>query len=245
MTKEIKGIDLDALEQAEVAPTSDIGGLAVVSGPKVPLFPSKANEVHIDLTHLQLLYLIDISGSMVGRLEGNGRKLDLVKEVVARFLSKHFLRFPEALVSMWAFNDDAHPLCTRGSRKGVLDTLAGMTIAGDTDITQGVRCAVTEMKKALSPTKQNHIVMVSDGLDHAATQVELLANDMVASHIVFDFIFIVTNNHTLNYWGEAINAIKRTCERTGGQFVTVNDALTFEQKLLTVSGRPCLPERKG
>lgn len=241
---EEKGIDLDALEQAVVAPSTDIGGLAVVQGPKVSLFENK-QQSFIDLTHLQLMYLIDVSLSMCRTFTGEECRLDTVKRVVGGFLQKHFANFPQAHASIWSFNMGTHKWCTWGTKDAVVNALKAMQLSGGTSLTQAVQEAVWELKRTPSPTKQNHIVMASDGIDKKAVAVEFLADEMVANNIVFDFILIATDSPSSPSMRDALDALKRTCKRTGGQFVIVNDALAFEQHLLGVSSRPCLPERKG
>lgn len=178
------------------------------------------------------------------------RKLDVVKTEARGFVEQRFQKFPSAKVAVFSFNNQCVLRAPVGSLKGnVLEAIDAMYPNGTTFIFGAVERVMNECGRRKKEIGMHHIVLVSDGWDHSALQVEGLVPKMKEIGIVFDFIF-VANRNPMDRDEQLITSdvaacMKRVCEATGGEYTEVNKASDFKQKFLTASTRLCLPQNAG
>lgn len=168
-------------------------------------------------------------------------KMTAVKNAAKEFVNARFNKFPDAQVLVYAFDNRVEQRTRGFGRDIVLSALDSLNPAGGTDITPAVKAAVAECRARPSQLGANHIVLVSDGMDYNAVDVEKLLPEMKQRNIVFDFIF-VTGSDTLSPSDmHVINVLEKICKETGGEFTTVRTVKDFQVKFLQASTRLCLP----
>jgi Ca-activated chloride channel homolog len=123
---------------------------------------------------LNLSVVIDRSGSMYDE-----RRLEFVVDAV-KFLADNLSA--EDTVSVVAFADKAQVIVTpdqardKNFVKRAIDDIDLLEIGGGTQMALGMRAAIDEVKKNLSPTKLNRVLVLTDGQTYAETEcVELAA----------------------------------------------------------------------
>ena len=125
---------------------------------------------------LNLGVVIDRSGSMYDE-----RRLEFVVDAV-KFLSDNLN--PEDSVSIVAFADKAQVIATpeqardKNFVKRAIDDIDLLEIGGGTQMALGMRAAIDQVKKGLSPNKLNRVLVLTDGQTYAETEcVELAAQN--------------------------------------------------------------------
>ena len=125
---------------------------------------------------LNLSVVIDRSGSMYDE-----RRLEFVVDAV-KFLSDNLTA--EDTVSIVVFADKAQVIATpdqardKNFVKRAIDDIDLLEIGGGTQMALGMRAAIDEVKKNLSPTKLNRVLVLTDGQTYAETEcVELAAQN--------------------------------------------------------------------
>jgi Mg-chelatase subunit ChlD len=171
----------------------------------------------------------------------NKTKMQAVKEAASGFVKKRFEKFPDARVTVFSFEGHPSLLSAGVTEEHVLQAINSLPDmgGGSTNIYSAVERAVNECKKRVQQVGMHHIVLVSDGMDGGATQVISLLPMMLEVGIVFDFIFILGGSEYADQ--HVIDALKKVCEATGGEFVTVKTEKDFVEKFLKASSRLCLP----
>jgi Ca-activated chloride channel family protein len=116
---------------------------------------------------LNLGVVIDRSGSMYDE-----RRLEFVIDAV-KFLADNLT--PEDKVSIVAFADKAKVLITpeaardTGAVKRAIDDIDLLEIGGGTQMALGMRAAIDEVKKNLSPDRLNRVLVLTDGQTYEET----------------------------------------------------------------------------
>jgi Ca-activated chloride channel family protein len=116
---------------------------------------------------LNIGVVIDRSGSMYDE-----RRLEFVIEAV-KFLADNLT--PEDKVSIVAFADKAKVLITpeaardKGAVKRAIDDIDLLEIGGGTQMALGMRAAIDEVKKNLSPDRLNRVLVLTDGQTYEET----------------------------------------------------------------------------
>ncbi len=125
---------------------------------------------------LNLGVVIDRSGSMYDE-----RRLEFVVDAV-KFLSDNLNA--EDSVSIVAFADKAQVIATpeqardKNFVKRAIDDIDLLEIGGGTQMALGMRAAIDQVKKGLSPNKLNRVLVLTDGQTYAETEcVELAAQN--------------------------------------------------------------------
>ncbi|HUA32398.1 MAG TPA: VWA domain-containing protein [Candidatus Binataceae bacterium] len=125
---------------------------------------------------LNLGVVIDRSGSMYDE-----RRLEFVVDAV-KFLADNLN--PEDSVSIVAFADKAQVIATpeqardKNFVKRAIDDIDLLEIGGGTQMALGMRAAIDQVKKGLSPNKLNRVLVLTDGQTYAETEcVELAAQN--------------------------------------------------------------------
>lgn len=196
------------------------------------------------------VYVFDESGSMASYMpredgkEERETKTQAVKRMMKRFVTDRFKKYPNSQISVLGFGTDTRVICEAGSKwKQVTDAVENLQADSSTDIFQAVEFAVKHIEDSPSQLKVNQIIFVSDGMDHGATNVKKLLGRMKKSNITFDFIFV--NSYEYSGYSSAVEALRKLCKDTGGEFIEVSKASEFEDKFLEVSNRLALPPARG
>jgi von Willebrand factor type A domain len=176
-----------------------------------------------------------------GRKKDTRTKMQALKEAARNFVKQRFLKFPEALVSIFSFEDRARLISQGPTEQAVLAAIDSLPDfgGGGTNIYEAVSTAVNECKQRPSEVGLHHIVLVSDGMDGGATRCQNLLERMKSTGIVFDFIYMLGAGG--DEGDHVIKVLKALCEATGGEFTIVRSEQDFAQKFLAVSSRPLLP----
>ena len=172
--------------------------------------------------------------------------MQALKEAAKEFVHKRFEKFPDARVLLYMFEYDPKLLSNGGAEGETLQALNQLPDAGGggTNIFRAVDRAVNDCKRVKGDIGANHIVLVSDGLDGGARQVEGLLEKMKELRVVFDFIFM-QGGTSMDPRDSVILSLQRVCEQTGGEFAIVKTEKDFELKFLKASSRLCLPPGPG
>jgi len=128
---------------------------------------------------LNLGVVIDRSGSMYDE-----RRLEFVVDAV-KFLADNLSA--EDTVSIVAFADKAQVIVTpeqardKNFVKRAIDDIDLLEIGGGTQMALGMRAAIDQVKKGLSPSKLNRVLVLTDGQTYAETEcVEVAAQNHAA-----------------------------------------------------------------
>lgn len=174
-------------------------------------------------------------------------KMMAVKEAARDFVAARFKKFPDALVTLFAFEGSPRLLSNGASESDVLRGIDKLPDGGggSTDIYRAVERALNDCEAHPSSVKRHHIVLVSDGLDSGAMGVPRLLPRMKSNGVVFDFIFILGASGMEAINPDVLECLKAVCEATGGEFQTVKTEKDFTQKFLAASNRKMLPAYAG
>lgn len=175
------------------------------------------------------------------------RKIEAVRGAMKNFVEQRFQKYPDAQVGLFSFGTSQQLLAYAGNTKEiVLQAIAQLSAdAGGTDIMGAVRRAMNEMKARPSRVGAHHIVLVTDGQDHGALDIDQLLPDFKKMNIVLDFILVLGEHGGSYGYEEVTKKIKAFCEATGGEYFEVRKETDFEQKFLKVSNRPALPPARS
>jgi len=179
---------------------------------------------------------------------GKGRsKMMAVKDAAREFVASRFKKYADALVTVFAFEGQPRLLAAGADEAQVLAGIDRLPNGGggSTDIYRAVERALQEVENHPSAVKRHHVVLVSDGLDRGALQVPHLLPKMLDNGVVFDFIFIQGGTGMDRIDPDVLECLKAVCEKTGGEFQTVNTEKDFQQKFLAASNRKMLPAYAG
>jgi hypothetical protein len=173
--------------------------------------------------------------------------MQAVKDAARDFVHKRFQKYPNANVTLFSFEDSPKLLSAGLSEADLMEGISRLPDygGGGTNIYRAVERALSECKKRPSEVNAHHIVLVSDGCDYGAKGVLDLLPRMKELGMVFDFIFILGASESEIADDSTIAALKRVCEETGGEFVTVKTEKDFVQKFLAASNRPLLPPARS
>lgn len=177
----------------------------------------------------------------------NESKMQTLKKAAKQFVEERFRRFADAKVGVMQFDDYSEQLAPAGaSMDQVLAAIASLPDfgRGGTNIYKAVAEAVADCKRRPSEVNAHHIILVSDGCDRGAMQLDQMVPRMKELGIVFDFIFVQGLQGDTE--GAMVAAVlKRVCEMTGGEYTEIRTREDFEQKFLAVSNRPMLPPARS
>lgn len=168
-------------------------------------------------------------------------KMQSLKKAARDFVSKKFKKNPDSRVLVYSFEMTPRLLSNGASEDDVIKAINSLEPSGGTNIFSAVRGAVNDCGKMRSDIGANHIVLVSDGCDDGAIQVQNLLDEMREQRVVFDFIFMKGRDDHFTESNPIIVSLIKVCEMTGGQFTIVETAKDFETKFLQASSRKCLP----
>lgn len=190
-------------------------------------------------------YNIHLEMNYSARLKSRSKMMAL-KDAAKEFVHIRFMRFKDARVGVFSFEDRPKLLCAAGaSEEEVMNGIERLPDfgGGGTNIYAAVEQVVNECKKRPSEVGLHHIVLVSDGCDGGGVRVRDLVPKMKELGIVFDFIYMVGVSG--DNQGEAVaRVMQEVCEATGGEYTVVKTEKDFEQKFLAVSSRLMLPAPK-
>lgn len=170
-------------------------------------------------------------------------KLQAVKDASMEFVNQRFDKFPNAEVSLVAFNNTAVTKACGKSRQATLDAISFLHTDGGTNIHGAVIHSMGLCKKS-KKSIVHHIVLVSDGMDYSGQRVEELVPEMLTVGVIFDFILIRAENGREEEVDQTVEALKRTCAATGGEFSIVTNVKQFKKQFALASARLCLPPGK-
>lgn len=187
-------------------------------------------------------YQIDLEMDHSVRLKSRSKMMAL-KDAAKSFVHTRFMKFPDARVGLFQFENHPQLLCATGASEAeVMEAINRLPDdgGGGTNIYAAVERVVNECKQKPSEVGLHHVVLVSDGCDYGGVRVKELLPKMKELGIVFDFIYMVgTSGDSM---GEAVAKVMReVCEATGGEYTVVKTEQDFEQKFLAASNRPMLP----
>jgi hypothetical protein len=204
-------------------------------------------KMYILTENLQQKYSIHVDMDYSrGSRKRQRTKMAALKDAAKNFVHDRFLKFKDARVGVFSFEDSPQLLCVAGATEDeVMAAINRLPDAGGggTNIYRAVERVVGECKKRPSEVGLHHIVLVSDGCDYGAAQVEGLVPKMKELGIVFDFIYMVGASPD-NQGEDTAKVMRRVCEMTGGEYTVVKTEQDFIEKFLTVSNRPMLPAPK-
>lgn len=165
-------------------------------------------------------------------------KMDLVKKAVKDLVDRRYTKYPDARVILMPFDAEANIVAATWD--DIKFKLQGLQPNGGTNIFKAVKTALEYFEKYPSPVGLNHIVLVTDGDDWRAVEVETLLEKMVELGVVLDYIYIIANIAKGNETAVA-KMFKKICKELRGDYVEVDSETMFEQKLFQASTRLCLP----
>lgn len=173
-------------------------------------------------------------------------KLEVVKDAAKRFVRQRFEKYPDSQVLVYSFDTESTQRVADAGVDAVLKAIDELHLGGGTDIFSAVSRAVNEFKKRPSHVQAHHIVLVSDGADYGARNIEFqLLDKMKELNIVFDFIYIKGEDRGWGDDNKIITSIQKVCDTTGGDYRAVNSAEDFETKFFAASSRPLLPPSRS
>lgn len=164
-------------------------------------------------------------------------KLQLVKTNCKKYIEDRLNKYPTADIVVIQFDDKAE-LLDCNSKELLMDSIDKMFPRGGTNIMQAIKYAKEICNKAPSPVNLHHFVLVSDGQDMGAMEMEEYKDVLIESGIVFDFIFLSSGYGNIK---KVSTLLKEVCKSTGGDYVEVKTKKDFEKKFLAASTRLCLP----
>lgn len=224
------------------------------------LSPKEQMEQMFDEQRKQL-YVVDCSGSMGAHIiksltDPRGEsKYICARRVLQRAVKDRYDKFENPDIAVIEFGGTAtlqrHQ--TQGDLEAAIECI--YPHSGNTDITRAVQRAVNECKRSPSPVHLHNVILITDGLDHAATAVEeQYVTTMKEKGIVLDIILINTamkdeegdeeaseENFFGSYQQRVFKSLKRACEATGGKFQLVKFGDDLEQRFLDATKRLFLP----
>lgn len=197
-------------------------------------------------------YLITVNVPMTKHQAAvsNMTKLQMSKKAARNFVAQRFAKYPDAKVGVISFQHFAEVLACMVDETATLAAIDGAYGDGGTDIYNAVSAVLKQCEKSRSVVP-HHAVVVTDGLDGSV--VDLMAHDGPGSaynrpellsaakknNVVFDVIFILADGDKES--GAADHRVlERFCRATGGSVEYVDNAQSFERKLLAVSNRKLL-----
>ncbi len=140
--------------------------------------PRAGTQERLATPPLNVCLVLDRSTSM------KGEKLDVVKAAAVQILRG--MR-PEDILSVVAFSDRAEviiPAGVGGDRKKQENAVQMMQTKGGTEIYNGLKAGMDEVRRAFSPMRVNHIILLTDGHTYGDEQQCLaLAEEAAALHI--------------------------------------------------------------
>lgn len=171
-------------------------------------------------------------------------KAELVKLVVARTVRERVAKFPDAVVIGIMFDDKPHLVQVgyrdeAGERKKRNPTPEEFIKivqehpfrGGGTNITKALGAAVVQCKRAPSPVKQHHVVLVTDGEDCGVTDTVQYVETMLENNICLDVIHITDTPR------ESADLFRDVCQRTGGEYQQADNVNDFQTRFLAAASR--------
>jgi Ca-activated chloride channel family protein len=136
------------------------------------------NGEKISTPPLNICLVLDRSTSM------KGENLDMVKATAIQLLRS--LR-PEDVLSVVAFSDHAEvivPSTISGDRKKQENSIQMMQASGATELYNGLKAGLEEIRRTITPARVNHIILLTDGHTYGDEQKCLkLAEEAASLHI--------------------------------------------------------------
>ena len=167
-------------------------------------------------------------------------KLDLVKQMSKQMVQQRREKYPEADIIVTEFANSPSVVSSSADTQSIVDAISRMYAHGGTSIFQAVKYCMGICRKAPSPVKLNHVVLVTDGESHDAVNLPSLIPECKRLGVVVDFIWIADPGASLEgYTGRS--EIKQLCDATGGEFIKVTSAEEFKTKFVEASTRALLP----
>jgi hypothetical protein len=159
-------------------------------------------------------------------------RMDVVKKLAKRELSKRLEKYPNGQLSVIAFNHSPEVIFDREAPSKLWDALNKIEVSGGTSILDALYEAMRLCRESPSSVGVHHLIVVTDGQD----QVDALPKwvpTFKASGVVLDYIHI----------GDcASNAIlEEVCRETNGEFVSVSTEADLDKKFVAAIERKCLP----
>lgn len=168
-----------------------------------------------------------------------------MRGAMKKFVQQRFQKWPQSKVELIEF--DSSP-SVRAEAGATLETLLTEIdnigqYGGGTDIHAAVSFALRRVNQSPSPVNANHLILVTDGEDHRAINVENLLPTMKKLGVVFDYIFVKGSNSHVD--DSVANVLKKVCNETGGEYAEVTKSSDFTQKFFEMSNRLCLPPARS
>jgi len=188
-------------------------------------------------------------------LRRSERKIEAVRGAMKKFIERRFKQYPDAQVGMIAFGGRAEIRAYPGAPKPELmlavDALG--SDMGGTNISEAIKRALNEFKRAPSHVGSHHIVMVTDAEAYMEPEeAKAFLHQMKEMNVMFDFIYVKGCNQGDNDWrgfgnpeDSILNILKRMCRETGGEYQEVSKSSDFEEKFFAASERKALPPYQG
>jgi len=177
----------------------------------------------------QVLFLIDVSGSMDERISATDTKLSAAKTAIAQALN-HFTAGDNVGLAAFAQSPDGvmlpgnvSPVAEIGAnRDGFLGALGGLQSMGDTPLFQAVDAFATQQAQSWSPDRITAIVLLSDGENDTNTPTigadQMLATLHELHHTTPVLVF------TLAYGADAdVATLQSISSTTGAHYYDATD----------------------
>lgn len=196
-----------------------------------------------------LMYVIDESGSMMGRMEPiPGKEVaymsrtEAVKKYLRIFAEKRFQKYPEAQVGIIGFGSSPEIICYAGVKKDeVMQSIDALhSSLGGTEIGKAMKRGLSEIGKTRSVVDAHHMIVITDGGDNDSASVNELRQQFMTMPCVLDVLYVNGESYPVMK-----DALKSLCSETGGEFIEVSNEDEFAVKFLQVSNRLALPAPKG
>lgn len=225
-----------------------------LADPKSPLYPDDSETVE-QLKRFAALVGLDDEALKRGVIDSemykdmyiptnwyvqrSGNKLAVVKQAAVNMVNRRYEKYPNALVGALMFSDNPIPM-PFDNKEGLIESIKSMSTIAGTNIMNAINAATSACKRAPSPVNLHHLVLVTDGLDSRAVTITDMIPEFKKMGVVLDFIHIPSAHHEARYVS-VVDAIRKTCEATGGEYVVVRTAQEFDQKFIAASTRLMLP----
>ena len=200
---------------------------------KVREFYASWFDAQAPVTHNSNVLLLDLSGSMIERIDDANDKLSAAKEAAKEYLGamRAVSELPQSApmdVAVIGFGEQSQPI-TSSYDQAACDSIDAMTAVGETNIGVALEEALSSLKGAPSCATK-HILLLSDGAStRGMSEDEMLAGPIAQarkSGIAIDAI-------GFGDVGESDAAfLKKVAEATDGTYYLANDTYTLKVNFL-------------
>lgn len=242
-----ENVDPEGEDEAVVPYGMQMDGLEVIlSNAPEPAVASDDVETIREKVHALKMFILEQhiyeeAGFSIKPTSTIPSRIQLVATVVRTLIEKRFDKYPDADVSAFAFDTSVHQLESR-PKEQLLSEISNLPrrTGGGTSIQLAFKAAFELIRKQPSAMEMNHIIVVTDAEDSCADFIKSeAARRCEQYHIAVDFIHVASR--FADFDENTVEALKKLCTDTKGEYTKVTTESDFEAKLIQASTRLLLP----